>query len=109
LKQNHLRKQAEFARVYSARAGRGGRLLVLHSVPNQLDRPRVGLSVSARVGGAVVRNRLRRRLRAAMREALPADAPAADMIVVARPAAAAASYAELVAEVHHLLGRVAPS
>jgi ribonuclease P protein component len=66
----------------------------------------VGFSVSARVGGAVVRNRLRRRLRAAIREALPADTPAADMIVVARPAAAAASYAELVAEVQQLLSRI---
>lgn len=55
---------------------------------------RVGLTVSAKVGGAVMRNRIKRRLREAVRLEL-AGLPAVDLVLVARAAAAGASVPDL--------------
>jgi ribonuclease P protein component len=56
--------------------------------------PRVGFSVSKRVGGAVVRNRVRRSLREAMRPLLP-NLVACDIVVVAQPAVVGAGTKDL--------------
>ena len=48
---------------------------------------RIGFTVTKKLGGAVVRNRLRRRLRAAARAVFPAHAkPGHDYVVIARSA-----------------------
>lgn len=64
---------------------------------------RIGFSVSKRVGDAVTRNRVKRRLREAVRRRLWKTQPGWDMIVIARPEAASADYAELAGELHDLL------
>lgn len=54
---------------------------------------RVGLTVSSKVGGAVVRNRIKRRLREAVRHEL-GGLPPVDLVLVARSSAVAASVDE---------------
>jgi ribonuclease P protein component len=54
---------------------------------------RVGLTVSSKVGGAVVRNRIRRRLREAVRLELE-TLPAVDLVIVARASSLRASVAD---------------
>ena len=57
----------------------------------------VGITVTRKIGGAVVRNRARRRLREALRRVLPGPArPGHDYVVVARPGALKQPFAELV-------------
>ena len=56
---------------------------------------RIGFVVSRRVGGAVVRNTVKRRLRMATRALLPDLLPGYDIVVVARPVLAATSYINL--------------
>jgi len=57
----------------------------------------VGITVTRKIGGAVVRNRARRRLREALRRVLPGPARAGhDYVVVARPAALRQPFVELV-------------
>ena len=57
LKLNHI-----FRRLYAA-GGHGNKFLVLYARKNKLQENRVGVTVSKKLGKAVVRNRVRRRLR----------------------------------------------
>jgi ribonuclease P protein component len=91
-----LSRSAEFERVYRQGRSKANRFLVLYAFPRAQDDagadvaqdgPRLGLSVSRRVGGAVERSRVKR----VLREAFWAEAvrlPAgSDYVVVARPEA----------------------
>ena len=105
-REQRLRSAADFQRVrdQSPRVW-PHRLLVLHVAPNDLDRARVGITVSGRVGNAVVRNRIRRRLREALRARFDSLAAGHDVLVVARPPSAQASWLELDAALETVLQR----
>ena len=61
--------------------------------------------MSKAVGGAVVRNRVRRRIHGALSELPPALQFAGDVVFVARPAAATVTYGRLAANVGEALER----
>jgi ribonuclease P protein component len=67
----------------------------VHAFPNELGTPRLGLSVSRRVGNAVTRNAVRRRLREVFHSALPEIPGNLDLVVSVRPPAAEATFREL--------------
>lgn len=100
-----LRHRKDFARLSAHGRTRADRLLVLHFLPNALDHDRFGISTGKRLGGAVVRNRVRRRLRAILRGA-PRQGAGLDVLIVARPASREASFEELRGALERLLGLV---
>lgn len=98
-----LRRREDFARLSTHGHTRADRLLVLHVLPNALDHDRYGISTGRRIGGAVVRNRVRRRVRAILRAA-PHGSVGLDVLIVARPASSEAGFDELRSALERLLG-----
>lgn len=94
-KRTRLSDSPEFERVYRQGAAYRGKLVSVHAFPNGFGTPRLGLSVSRRVGNAVTRNAVRRRLREVFYSALPEIPGDLDLVVSARPAAAEATFREL--------------
>lgn len=85
-KRGRLTRSADFDRVYRQGRSHGNRYLVLYTFPRSEEgEPRLGVSVSRKVGGAVDRNRVKRLLREAF-DACGASLPEGhDVVVVARP------------------------
>ncbi len=77
-----------------------------HAVENRELPPRAGFVVSKAIGGAVVRNRVKRRLRHLVRERLDQLPRGSLLVVRALPAAANASYQELAADLDAALRRL---
>ncbi|MDR0889752.1 MAG: ribonuclease P protein component [Oscillospiraceae bacterium] len=90
-----LKKNYEFRRLYHRGNTAGNRLLVFYSRRNGQKCNRVGVTVSAKLGKAVTRNRVRRRLREIYRLHEAQFKPGYDMVVVARSAAVRADFAAL--------------
>ena len=90
-----LSRSAEFERVYRQGRSKGNRYLVLYAFPRAGEdddgppAPRLGVSVSRRVGGAVDRSRVKRVLREAFWLEAPRLPASSDYVVVARPDARA--------------------
>ena len=102
-----LRSTEDFRRVRRSGRSWAHPLLVLFVAPGTEPATRVGISVSKRVGGAVVRNRVKRRIREIMREQLSSLRPGWDLMIVARQGSATATYAELSEAMTRLLGKAA--
>jgi ribonuclease P protein component len=105
-----LRTPAEFRRVRDAAPrGLAHPLLVAYVAPNEGGPTRVGITVSRRVGKAVVRNRVRRRLREALATRYLQLPAGSDIVISARPASAQATWQDLNTALDSVLGRLQKS
>ena len=101
-----LRRSADFAAVVRGGRRAGSGTVVVHLLldePAHASTARAGFVVSKAVGGAVVRNKVRRRLRHLVRPRLSELPPGASVVVRALPAAAGASFAALAADLDSAL------
>jgi ribonuclease P protein component len=83
----HLRRPADFRRVYDRRRSASDACVIIYVCENGLPYLRLGLSVSRKVGGAVERNRLRRLYREAFRLTRHEMPVGLDLVVIPRSAA----------------------
>ena len=90
-----LKENAAFRRLYYRGASAGNRYLVIYCRHNGQKQNRLGLTVSTKLGHAVVRNRMRRRLREIVRLHEDVLGTGYDFVIVARSAAVEAEFATL--------------
>lgn len=102
-----LKKNYEFRRVYNKGKADVSPFLVVYARPNRGGRNRLGVTVSTKLGKAVVRNRVRRRLREIYRLSQPEMKQGYDIVLVARSRAVTARYSELTRAYRRSCGRLA--
>jgi ribonuclease P protein component len=113
-----LKRRGDFLRVAAARRKVATAGFILQAAPNPATRratpdaapppPRVGFTVSRKVGNAVVRNRARRRLRAAVDQVFPAGArPGWDYVLIGRQDTNAQAFVRLLDDLRRALHRIA--
>ena len=109
LAESRLRKRTDYRRCYERGRRRYGKYLTVHALENELAGPRLGITVTRRVGGAVVRNRVKRRVREIYRRwvAQP-QLPALDIVVHAKPSVAQVSFGDLKADLERQLAGLLP-
>ena len=98
-REQRLRRRVDYRRVQDQgrRIHRG--CLVALVLPGESSRTRVGITVSRKVGNAVIRNRVKRHLREAIRHQQDGVAGLWDVVFIARASAAQATGAELARQV----------
>ncbi len=99
-----LRRRSDFARV-TRRGRRYAGTYLTCFVAEGRGRSRVGVTISGSIGGAVVRNRLRRRIKAILDRSTLVMPPSRDVVFIARPGAGELPFPQLAAEI----GRVFPA
>ena len=92
-KLERLTKRPEFQKVLAVgEKKRIGRLCTVFSLPNGLNRKRLGIIASKKVGNAVARNRVKRSIRETFRQIKHRMTPAVDIVVISGKEMVAESY-----------------
>jgi len=96
-------RRAEFEAVYRSGQRRSSQQFAVFYRANGKEHSRFGISVKKALGGAVVRNRIRRRIREILRLARLEIPSGWDMVIHPRGSLARTRFASLEAELLHLL------
>jgi ribonuclease P protein component len=108
-RRQRLVQSKRFQQVYREARSFVHPLLVLRALGNELPYSRFGFVVGARIGKAVVRNRVKRRMREAMRLRATQVLPGWDLVLIARMPIAKASYWRIGEALDSLLPRLGPA
>ncbi|HEX9255292.1 MAG TPA: ribonuclease P protein component [Candidatus Angelobacter sp.] len=102
-----LLKHADFQAVYkNGRKHFSGNMTAFYRQADRDAGPRVGFTVGKVLGGAVVRNRIRRRMRAAVRQHLRELAAPLDLVLHPRKSVLTLKFAQLDAEIEQVFAAV---
>jgi len=102
-----LLKHADFQAVYkNGRKHFSGNMTAFYRQGDRPAGPRVGFTVGKVLGGAVVRNRIRRRMRAAVRQHLRELAAPLDLVLHPRKSVLTLKFAQLDAEIAQVFAAV---
>jgi ribonuclease P protein component len=101
-----LKRRREFLNVAASRRRFITPSMIVQVLPQESAAPRVGFTVSKRVGNAVARNRARRRLREAALKIFPAHATPADYVLVGRAETVTSTFSGMMADLETALRRL---
>lgn len=101
-----IKKNYEFHRLYSKGKCAGSAFLVVYCRHTKRNANRLGVTISKKLGKAVVRNKIRRRIREIYRTNEDKLLPGFDLVIVARKGSVQATYWDLEADFLRLTGRL---
>ena len=111
LPEERLRRRADFVRCYKRGRRQYGRLVTLHILRRgeEAEGPRLGITVTRKVGGAVVRHKIKRRIRESYRRwNQRRELPPCDILVHVKPPASQANFEMLEGDLRRLLLMLIP-
>ncbi|WAA12296.1 ribonuclease P protein component [Fervidibacillus halotolerans] len=102
-KKYRIKKNEEFQRIFKKGKSAANRQFIIYRLENERDHFRIGLSVSKKIGNAVVRNRIKRYIRQVFHELEQEIRPSYDLIIIARKPAKDMDYHEVKQSLIHVL------
>lgn len=93
-KTNRIRKNEEFASIIDKRHSKASSSFVVYYNERSEDHARIGISVSKRLGNAVMRNKIKRQVRMMLQESINFNETLYDYIVIVRNAYLSKTYAD---------------
>ncbi|TJX13666.1 ribonuclease P protein component [Tissierella creatinini] len=102
-KKYRIRKNLEFKRVYSGGKNYWNRNLTLYIKKNNLDESRFGITITKKIGNAVVRNRIRRRIKEVYRLNFHKIKDGYDLVFIPKKNVQEISYKQLESAMLHIL------
>lgn len=97
-----LKKNHQFQFVYRNGKSYANKYLIMYVKENGMNKNRIGISVSKKVGNSVVRHRVTRLVRESYRLQESIFNSGLDIVIIARPSAASANYKEIESALLHL-------
>lgn len=101
-KSYRVKREKDFKLIFQSGTSVANRKFVVYSLPKDQTHFRVGLSVSKKLGNAVVRNRIKRRLRHLIKELSP-HLVTTDFVIIARKGVEILTYQEMKNNLTHVL------
>lgn len=99
-----LRKNRDFQNVYNNGKSYANKYLVMYVLENNLNKNRIGISVSKKVGNSVIRHHITRLVRESYRLQEDVFNSSLDIVVIARGTAREVGYKEIESALLHLGG-----
>lgn len=99
-----LKKNKDFQKVYRKGKSYANRYLVMYVLENNMNKNRLGISVSKKVGNSIVRHRLARLIRESYRLQEDRYRCGIDIVVIARIGAKEKTYKDIDGAMLHLAG-----
>ncbi|GAB7388495.1 ribonuclease P protein component [Bacillaceae bacterium] len=104
-RENRLKKNEDFQKIFRYGKSTANRQFVIYLLEGKEEGFRAGISVSKKIGKAVVRNRVKRLVREAIRAKEDRIRPRVDFVVIARTPVADMDYEELSKCLYHAMGK----
>ena len=99
-----LKKNRDFQNVYKNGKSYANKYLVMYILDNNLEKNRIGISVSKKVGNSVIRHRVTRLIRESYRLQEDVFNSGLDIVIIARSNAHEVGYKEIESALLHLGG-----
>lgn len=104
-KENRIRKNEEFQEIIRLRQSVANACFVMYCRKNDKEQTRIGISVSKKLGNAVIRNKIKRQVRSLVQETIDLNSNF-DYIIIVRNKYLSINYDQGIKEMQYLLKKM---